>query len=118
MGQGMSLTDGQRFSGQPPARANPRSETADLKPSTTIQLRKEFALEKQIKRAVVFVCGLGHTSFASTAEGGRPVLDPGWTNYGRPASTRPRCDRQLAARRNALGVMLGNGMYNVRAAVT
>ena len=42
------------------------------------------------------------------------MLDPGWTNYGKTClyAAYDITDR-LAPGRHALGVMLGNGMYNV-----
>jgi hypothetical protein len=55
-----ALTDGKRFSPPPGTASNgDEAEQVDLKPSETIQLRKEFNLDKEIKRAVVYVCGLG-----------------------------------------------------------
>jgi len=53
----VNLTDGLRSSAHPGIQL--QGEVADLKPSATIQLRKEFALDKQIKHAVAYVCGLG-----------------------------------------------------------
>ena len=109
----VNLTDGPRFSDQPGAQT--QSEAADLKPSATIQLRREFALEKKIKRAVVYVCGLGHYELRLNGQKvGDHVLDPGWTNYRKTCLyTAYDVTAQLAPGRNAIGVMLGNGMYNV-----
>ena len=107
-----NLTDGQRFSEK---RLTESLHADDVKPSAGIQLRKEFALDKDVKRAVAYVCGLGHYELRLNGHKvGDRVLDPGWTNY------RKRClytaydvtDR-LTRGPNAVGVMLGNGMYNV-----
>jgi len=108
-----NLTDGRRFSGQP--EAQPKSEAAELEPSATIQLRKEFALEKEIKRAVAYVCGLGFYELRLNGQKvGDRVLDPGWTNYRQTCLyTAYDVTAQLVLGRNAIGVMLGNGMYNV-----
>jgi hypothetical protein len=105
-----NLTDGLRFSSQP------GSEVVDLKPSATVQLRKEFALEKKINRAVAYVCGLGFYELRLNGQKvGDHVLDPGWTNY-RKSCLYSAYDvtAQLVHGQNALGVMLGNGMYNVQ----
>lgn len=77
--------------------------------------RKEFRVERKLKRATVHVCGLGFFELRlSGRKVGENVLDPGWTNYRKTAlyvthdvtgSVRPGD--------NAIGVMLGNGMYNV-----
>lgn len=78
--------------------------------------RREFVVTKPVRRALAHICGLG---FYELRLNGRKVgdheLDPGWTNY------RKRClyatydvTGQIARGTNALGVMLGNGMYNVR----
>ena len=109
----VNLTDGLRFSGQPGIQH--KGEVVDLKPSATIELRKEFALAKEIKRAVAYVCGLGFYELRLNGQKvGDRVLDPGWTNYRKTCLyTAYDVTAQLAPGRNALGVMLGNGMYNV-----
>jgi hypothetical protein len=91
-------------------------EGADkLPPSTTIQLRKEFALNKPVKRAEVYVCGLGFYELRLNGRKvGDHVLDPGWTNYRKSCLyTAYDVTAQVTRGGNALGVMLGNGMYNV-----
>ena len=110
----VNLTDGLRFSGQPGIQ--PTGEVVDLKPSATVQLRKEFVLEKKIKRAVAYVCGLGvYELHLNGQKVGDRVLDPGWTNYRKSCLyTAYDVTAQLAPGRNALGVMLGNGMYSVQ----
>ena len=105
-----NLTDGLQFSSQP------GSEVVDLKPSATVQLRKDFGLEKKINRAVAYVCGLGFYELRLNGQKvGDRVLDPGWTNY-RKSCLYSAYDvtAQLVHGQNALGVMLGNGMYNVQ----
>jgi len=108
-----SLTDGQRFAGNVDALASPDKD--DLSPSAAIQLRKEFTVDKEIKRALAFICGLG---FYELRLNGRKVddrvLDPGWTNY-RKTCLYATYDvtTQLKRGPNALGILLGNGMYNV-----
>ena len=83
--------------------------------SPSIQLRKEFVAEKEIKRAVAYICGLGFYELRLNGRKvGDRVLDPGWTNYRRTCLyTAYDVTAQVTRGRNTLGVMLGNGMYNV-----
>ncbi len=77
--------------------------------------RKDFSVAAPVARALVFVCGLGHYELTLNGQRvGSRVLDPLWTNY------RTRCFYSvydvaplLRDGANALGLMLGNGMYNV-----
>jgi hypothetical protein len=78
-------------------------------------LRKGFDLKDMPKQAVVSVSGLGH--FELTVNG-KPVTDsvfnPGWTAYDRTALyTTYEVGDLLRPGANALGVMLGGGMYDV-----
>ena len=78
-------------------------------------LRRGFDVSKSVRRAEVYVCGLGfYELYLNGRKVGDSVLEPGWTNY------RKSClynvydvTSQLRQGRNAMGVMLGNGMYNV-----
>ncbi len=77
--------------------------------------RHRFALAKPVRHALVFICGLGHYELRLNGQRvGDWVMDPGWTNYRRTClySGYDVTDR-LQVGENALGVMLGNGMYNV-----
>ena len=108
-----NLTDGRRHSRR--ARSSSPTKAVDISPSTGIQLRKEFALHKPIRRAVVFVCGLGHYELRLNGRKvGDRVIDPGWTNYRKTCLySTYAVTAQLVRGRNALGVMLGNGFHNV-----
>jgi hypothetical protein len=78
--------------------------------------RKEFFVGKKIQRALVHICGLGQYELSlNGTKVGDSVLDPGWTDYKDTClySTYDITD-QLVHGKNAIGVMLGNGMYNVR----
>ena len=78
-------------------------------------LRREFAVSKPVRRATAYIAGLGfHELRLNGAKVGNHELEPGWTHY------RKTCEYSaydvtpfLKQGRNALGVMLGNGMYNV-----
>ncbi len=77
--------------------------------------RKPFRFEKPVRQAVIHICGLGHYELSIN---GRRVgdyqMDPGWTNYRKTClySTYD-VTNILEAGDNVIGVMLGNGMYNV-----
>lgn len=76
--------------------------------------RKEFSAAGQIRRARLYITGLGY--YEASLNGrrvGDHVLDPGWTSYARRVfySTYDVTDL-LKAGPNAIGVTLGNGWYN------
>ncbi|HQM32338.1 MAG TPA: family 78 glycoside hydrolase catalytic domain [Candidatus Hydrogenedentes bacterium] len=108
--------------GWPPARElgpygmEPWGEITRVDSDVMPIFRHEFTVEpKPVKRALAFVCGLGHFELAlNGANVGDHVLDPGWTDY-RDTCLYVPFDVTAMVREgpNALGVMLGNGMYNV-----
>jgi alpha-L-rhamnosidase len=83
--------------------------------AATLLLRREFAVKPGLRRAVVFVCGLG--CYELTLNGGKvtdDLLAPGWSKYNKTClydtyDVTPA----LRAGGNAIGLFLGNGMYNV-----
>ncbi len=78
-------------------------------------VRKAFSIDKPVKRAVAFVCGLGQFELrVNGKKAGDDELNPGWSNYRKTCLyvTFDLTD-QLKSGPNALGVLLGNGMYNV-----
>jgi alpha-L-rhamnosidase len=77
--------------------------------------RREFALKRNISRATAYVCGLGFFElYLNGRKVGDHVLEPGWTNYRR-TNLYATYDVEdfLRPGANAVGVLLGNGMYNV-----
>ncbi|MGA2065442.1 MAG: family 78 glycoside hydrolase catalytic domain [Thermoguttaceae bacterium] len=91
----------------------PQDKTADGRPLPIF--RREFEVAKPVRRAVVYVCGLGHYELHLDGQKvGDHELDPGWTHY-RKTCLYAAYDvtERLISGRHALGVMLGNGMYNV-----
>ncbi len=77
--------------------------------------RREFTITKPVRRALLHACGLGfHEVYANGERVGIAVFEPGWTNYRKTClySTYD-ITAQLRHGMNALGIMLGNGMYNV-----
>ena len=77
--------------------------------------RHQFRLEKPIARARVAVSGLGHYElWLNGARVGQSVLDPGWTNYNKTCLYSLYDVRSaLLEGTNVIGVLLGNGHYNV-----
>ena len=76
--------------------------------------RHEFALAAPVRRARLYVTGLGYyEAFLNGARVGDQVLDPGWTMYGkRVFYSTYDVTSQIRQGRNCVGVMLGNGWYN------
>lgn len=79
------------------------------------QFRKEFTVGKPVKRAVAYVSGLGHFDmFLNGTKVGDNFLDPGWTKYDRCALyVSFDLSETLQPGTNAVGVMLGNGFFNI-----
>ena len=76
--------------------------------------RKEFTIDKPVRRARLYVTGLGYyTARLNGEQIGDRVLDPGWTDYSKRVlySTHDVTPR-IVQGRNCLGLMLGNGWYN------
>lgn len=95
----------------------PASEMKDKLNRNNVQpmLRKHFVINKSVKKATLFICGLGH--FEARLNGnkiGDHFLDPGWTKYDKQALYVPfDVTLHLKQGENAIGVMLGNGFYYI-----
>lgn len=79
------------------------------------QFRKEITLEKPVKRALVYVSGLGQFEmFLNGNKVGDHFLDPAWSDFDKQVcyATFDVTDR-LQSNANVFGVMLGNGLYNI-----
>lgn len=86
-----------------------------VKRSMIPMFRKEFSVDKDIRHATLYISGLGH--YEATVNGikaGQSFLSPGWTDYDK------RClyntydvTRLVKNGKNALGVVVGNGFYNI-----
>lgn len=77
--------------------------------------RKEFAIDRPLRRALVFVSGVGFYELRINGHKvGDHVLAPAWTNY-RETLLYESFDvtHLLEPGRNAFGVLLGNGFFNV-----
>lgn len=91
------------------------SDSVDEKAALPI-FRKSFALAKPIGRAILYASGLGQDELRLNGfKVGDDVLIPGWSDYHKTIYYDSYDVTQLLrGGNNALGVLLGNGMYNVR----
>jgi alpha-L-rhamnosidase len=79
--------------------------------------RRELSVAKPIRRALVSVCGLGQFELRiNGANVSDAVMEPSWTAYAKTCHyVTYDVTQALVQGNNAVGVMLGNGMYNVPA---
>jgi hypothetical protein len=78
--------------------------------------RRRFEVPAGVTRAVLHVCGLGHHELVVNGRRvGEALLSPGWTKYDKTCLYETFDITALLemGRPNMLGVLLGNGMYNV-----
>lgn len=78
-------------------------------------MRKEFSVDKKVKTATTYICGLGQFEmYLNGKKIGDHFLDPGWTNYSKHAQyVTFDITNELKNGGNAFGVMLGNGFYYI-----
>ena len=81
----------------------------------TLLLRREFTVKPGLRRALVFVCGLGQYELTlNGSKVGDDLLSPGWSKYNQTCLYDTHdITSQLQPGQNAVGLFLGNGMYNV-----
>jgi len=113
------LTDGlgmapqmKRIAADLPASSPPEKAELRQNPHAAIYLRKELGIDKPVRRAIVSMSGLGMSELHM--EGGKvgdAVLSPEFSDYNKRASyvVYDVTDR-LKVGRNAIGVILGNGI--------
>jgi len=77
-------------------------------------LRREFTVDKPLKRATAFISGLGHFEMSLNGKKiGDRFLDPGWTSYEKYAMyVTFDVTPYLQQGANACGILLGNGFYH------
>ena len=86
-----------------------------VEPRALPLFRRDFQIGKALDQAIVCVSGLGQYELRlNGSRCGRGVLNPGWTDY-RKTVLYDTLDVTGLLRRgaNTIGVLLGNGMYNV-----
>ena len=78
-------------------------------------LRREFNVRPGLKRALLNVSGMGqYEAFLNGRKAGNDILSPGWTNYDKTTLVdQLDVSALLKTGPNAIGLELGNGMYNV-----
>ena len=79
------------------------------------QFRKEFKVGKKVSRAMAYVSGLGQFElFLNGEKVSDHFLDPAWTKYDKCVMyVAFDITKQLREGANAVGVMLGNGFFNM-----
>ena len=99
-----ALTDGLGVPG-----ANPRA-------NATLLLRREFTVGPGLRRALMFVCGLGQYQLSFNGRpSGAPVIAPGWTDFAKTCLYDTLdVTALLQPGANAVGLALAGGMYNVQ----
>ncbi len=106
----MGLLSPQDWQGQWIAR------TTDINSKPAPMLRHTFALDGKIKQARAYICGLGYYELHLNGRKiGDHLLDPGYTRYDkRDLYVTYDVTDALRRGKNAVGVILGNGWYNVQ----
>ncbi len=81
-----------------------------------IYLRKEFAVDKPVSRAVLSFSGLGYSEcLINQVKVGDYMIGPGWTQYNKrtPYLTFDVTDRFKSAGKHSLDVVLADGWYSL-----
>ena len=83
--------------------------------SQTLLLRREFDVKPGLKRAIAYVCGLGqYEMYINGNKAGEDILSPGWSKYDKTCLYDTHdLTSLLHEGKNAVGLILGNGMYNI-----
>ncbi|MFO1487945.1 MAG: family 78 glycoside hydrolase catalytic domain [Verrucomicrobiota bacterium] len=81
----------------------------------SLRLRHEFTAKRAVRRALICICGLGQYELSlNGSKIGDDHLSPGWTKYDKTCLYDTYdITASLKRGQNALGIELGNGMYNV-----
>ena len=82
----------------------------------TLVLRREFAVKPGLESATLHVCGLGQYELRVNGQkAGDDLLSPGWNEYDKTCLyDTHNLNGLLKTGTNAIGLSLGNGMYNVQ----
>ena len=92
------------------------SLTTDTNSTPAPMLRRAFTLGKHIKQARAYICGLGYYELHINGKKvGDHCLDPAYTRYDkRDLYVTYDVTDAVQSGTNAMGVILGNGWYNVQ----
>jgi hypothetical protein len=99
----------------PPGPAPAIDTGPPVTPQALPLFRRDFEVRKPLQRAIVCLSGLGQYELRlNGSRVGTGVLEPGWTDY-RKTVLYNTFDVTALLRQgaNTLGILLGNGMYNV-----
>jgi hypothetical protein len=90
--------------------------TVQTQPALPI-FRRQFTVNPGLQRALIYICGLGQYELsANGVKVGNALMAPGWSLYNQTCLYDTLdLTSYLTNGNNAVGVMLGNGMYNVPA---
>ena len=83
---------------------------------SSLLARREFPVKPGLVRAVIHVTGLGQYELSVNGKKvGDAILSPGWTDYSKTVLYDTfDITPMLSKGENALGLILGNGMYNLQ----
>lgn len=98
------------------SRKLPEDDSDFYKKDQAPLFRKSFQAKKKIESARLYITGLGYyEAYINGDKIGDHVLDPGWTNYDKEIlySTYDVTDNIKRGEANVIGIMVGNGWYNV-----
>ena len=111
MGKWISLGEGPPQDFEPPTGDKYDDVSPGLDPNP--YLRKEFRLEKPVRRARLYTTARGvYEPYINGERVGKDVLAPGWTDYRKRVQYQTYdVTKLLAEGRNALGAVLGDGWY-------
>ena len=111
------MPEGRKFHGGELKKPEVRAawEAVDSLAWRSILLRKAFHAPKKITEAVVYVTGLGHYELSINGQKvGDGEFTPLWSDYHKRVYYNAfDVTEQLNKGENALGVLLGNGFYNI-----
>ena len=90
--------------------------STDINALPAPMLRRAFSVRPGLKQARVYVCGLGYYELRLNGRKvGDHILDPGYTRYDkRVLYATYDVTAALKSGKNALGVVLGHGWFNVQ----
>ncbi|MDR1455073.1 MAG: family 78 glycoside hydrolase catalytic domain, partial [Tannerella sp.] len=88
-----------------------------LRDTAAVYMRKDITVERKVKRATALICGLGYYElYINGKKAGTRVMDPAFSDYQRTVYYAAYDVTALVRKGdNALGVILGNGFYNLPA---
>lgn len=98
------------------AKAHPNAANPGDPNYSSLLARREFKVNAGLVRAVMHVTGLGQYELSvNGAKVGDDIFSPGWTDYRKTVLYDTYDVTKLVSKGdNALGLILGNGMYNIQ----